>query len=39
MTPEFERLLGLIDEDIKKKENLSPAFSSLEKVEDYLDSL
>ena len=39
MTPEFERLVGRINKDIKEKKNLSPSLSSLEKIDDYLDNL
>ena len=39
MTPEFERLVGKIEEDIKEKKNLSQSFSSPEKINDYLDNL
>ena len=39
MTPEFERLVGRIDKDIKEKKNLSPSLSSSEKINDYLDNL
>ena len=39
MTPEFERLVGKIEKDIKGKKNLSPSFSSPEKINDYLDNL
>ncbi len=39
MTPEFERLVGKIEKDIKEKKNLSPGFSSSEKINDYLDNL
>ena len=39
MTPEFERLVGKIEKDIKEKKNLSPSFSSSEKINDYLDNL
>lgn len=39
MTPEFERLVGRIDKDIKGKKNLSPSLSSSEKINDYLDNL
>lgn len=39
MTPELERLLGVIELDIKKRKNLSLAFSSVEEVTAYLDSL
>ena len=39
MTPEFERLVGKLEKDIKDKKNLSPTFSSSEKINDYLDNL
>lgn len=39
MTPEFEKLLGVIDGDIKNRKNVSSAFSSSEQADDYLDSL
>jgi len=39
MTPEFERLVGKIDKDIKEKKNLSPGLSSSNKINDYLDNL
>lgn len=39
MTPEFERLVGRIDKDIKEKKNLSPSLSSSKKINDYLDNL
>lgn len=39
MSVEFERLLGSINEDIKKKKNLSRPLSSSSEVNDYLDSL
>ena len=39
MTVEFERLLGLVDEDIKKKKNLSKEFDNGEEMDVYLDSL
>lgn len=39
MTPEFERLLGTIERDLKEKKRLSPAFSSFEEAENYLGSL
>lgn len=39
MTPELERLLGVIELDIKRRKNLSPAFSSVEEIGVYLDSL
>mgnify|MGYP001617127617 FL=1 len=39
MTPEFERFVGTIEKDLKKKKNLSPAFDSAEKAIEYVDSL
>lgn len=39
MTPEFEKLLGPIEEDIKHGRNLSPAFKNAEEMNKYLDSL
>ena len=39
MTPEFERFVGTIEKDLKKKKNLSPAFDSAEKAIEYIDSL
>ncbi len=39
MTLELERLLGPIDEDIRKKRNLSRPLSSSSEAIDYLDSL
>lgn len=39
MTPELEKLLGIVERDIKEKRNLSPAFSSVKEMEDYLDAL
>jgi len=39
MTPEFERLVGKFEKDIKEKKNVSPSFSSSEKINDYLDNL
>ena len=39
MTPEFEKLLGPIEEDIKKKKNLSRPLSNSSEVNDYLSSL
>lgn len=39
MTPEFERLVGRIEKDIKKGKNLSPAFKNTEEMDRYLDSL
>lgn len=39
MTPELERLLGRVEEDIRKKKNMSPAFSSPSEMDEYLNSL
>lgn len=39
MTPALETLLSGIENDIKKGKNLSPAFSSAEKANSYLDTL
>lgn len=39
MTLEFERLLGPIDEDIKRGKNLSPEFDNEEEMDAYLNSL
>ena len=39
MTPELEKLLDKVGEDIKKGRNLSPAFKSPEEMDEYLDSL
>ncbi|OGM02185.1 hypothetical protein A2115_01590 [Candidatus Woesebacteria bacterium GWA1_41_8] len=39
MTPELERLLGPIEEDIRKNRNLSSAFEDGEKMDKYLDSI
>ncbi len=39
MVPEFERLVGRIEKDIQRGENLSRTISSQEELENYLDSL
>lgn len=39
MTPELERLLGPIEQDIRKKKNLSRAFGTSTELEDHLDAL
>ena len=39
MTLELERLLGIVEKDIKTGKNMSPAFSSAEKANKYLASL
>ncbi len=39
MTPYLEKVLGKVEEDIKKGENMSPAFSSAKDANAYLDTL
>ena len=39
MTPEFEKLLGPIEEDIKNNRNLSSSFDNAEDMDKYLDSI
>jgi len=39
MTPELERILGPIEEDIKKGRNLSGPFSTQKEIEEHLRSL
>ncbi len=39
MTPEFEKLLGKIDDDIKHNRNLVGPFKSAKEANDYLNSL
>ncbi len=39
MIPEFERLVGRTEKDIKEKKNLSQTFSSGEAINEYLDEL
>lgn len=39
MIPEFERIVGKIEQDIKKRKNLSKGFSSSDEIDDYLDNL
>ncbi len=39
MTAEFERIIGPIERDIKKKKSLSPAFSEKADIIKYLDSI
>ena len=39
MIPEFERFLGDIEKDIKVRKNLSPALSSFDEINHYLDNL
>ena len=38
MSAELEEFLGYVEEDIKKKRNLSPVFSSGEEMDRWLDS-
>lgn len=38
MTPELEKLLDKVEEDIKHNRNLSPAFKNSEEMDKYLDS-
>ncbi len=37
MTPEFEKLLGKVEEDIKKGRNLSPSFDNMDDAIAYLE--
>lgn len=39
MTGALEAVLGKVEKDIKKNNNMSPIFSSVEKANDYLDNL
>ena len=39
MTPELEKLLGRVEEDIKHNRNLSPSFKTAEEMDQYLDSI
>lgn len=39
MSQKLERLLARVEEDIRKKRNISSAFSSVEEMDEYLDSL
>lgn len=36
MTPEFEKILGPIEEDIKMGRNLSPSFKNMDEAINYL---
>ena len=36
MTPELEKLLDRVEEDIKKGRNLSPGFKNMDEAIDYL---
>jgi len=37
MTPELEKLLDKIDDDIKRNRNLSPSFKNMNEAIDYLE--
>lgn len=39
MTPELEKLLDKVEEDIKTGKNLSPVFDNKKKMDKYLNSL
>ncbi len=39
MTPELEKLLDRVEEDIKHNRNLSPAFKTAKEALEYLDNL
>lgn len=39
MTPELEKLLDKVEEDIKNNRNLSPRFKTAKAAIDYLDAL
>lgn len=39
MTPELEKLLDQVEDDIKNSKNLSPRFKTAEEAIGYLDSL
>lgn len=39
MTPELEKLLDRVEEDIKHNRNLSPRFKSAKEMNEYLDNL
>lgn len=39
LTPEFEKLMGKIDDDIKNRKNIIGPFSSAEEANKYLDNL
>ncbi len=39
MTPKLERILDIVEKDIKLGKNLSPVFESGEEMDKYLDSL
>ncbi len=39
ISPKLEKLLGVVEKDIKNKENISRNFSSVNELSNYLDSL
>lgn len=39
MTPYLEGIIGKVEKDIKQRKNISPAFSSAEEANAYLDTL
>ncbi|OGM32007.1 hypothetical protein A2803_02865 [Candidatus Woesebacteria bacterium RIFCSPHIGHO2_01_FULL_44_21] len=39
MTPELEKLLDKVEDDIKHNRNLSPEFKTVEEMDKYLDGL
>ena len=39
MTPALERLLGRVEEDIRRGSNLSPKFASAQAMDAYLDEV
>ena len=39
MTPELERIIGVVKKDIKSGKNISPVFHSAKEMDAYLDGL
>lgn len=39
MTPELEKLLDTVEEDIKHNRDLSPSFKTAKEMDDYLNAL
>ena len=39
MTPYLEKILGVVENDIKNNRNMSPSFSTAKKANAYLDTL
>ncbi|OGK28019.1 hypothetical protein A3C28_02825 [Candidatus Roizmanbacteria bacterium RIFCSPHIGHO2_02_FULL_39_9] len=39
MTPELEELLDRVEDDLKKRRNLSPRFKTTKQAIDYLDNI